>query len=653
MVIAPLVTGSKDPVSAESEVLAAAPDPVATVGTTPEATAGEALSVLASEPAQDAPALGAVEQETEERRLEFIVGEIGKPGSYQAEFINRGGRIANLRLTNFVDQADRTKEERRNPEYWVPLLEMPTVDGGRIASLEWRASESSKELLGDQSLQGALWVMKPIEVDGRKVGVDFHYAPGTGLRFTKRIRFNRDSYEIHVELEIANIAAGDEVAGSKQFSFTPAVLLPRVAPDDNFAKEPQALAGFGDSGDVEIENYELGRGEPDEKAGTLAPGQSLRFAGVHNKSFVAVARPVVAEPGAMIGSGYRVLRDLDFLEKNPAKPSESWRYLVNDISLNLKVPVQGQKTALVYELYAGPKSSGPMTAASADYAEVMKVDLGFFSGIASLLLAVLGFFHSITGNWGFSIILLTMSVRLVLFPINRRSQTAMSRYQAKMKRLQPKIDEVKKKYESDTQRQRQEQAKLMQSEGAFPPLGGCAPMFLQIPVFWGLFSALRVSFDLRQAPFLGWIRDLSKPDALMELGWTIPVVGWQMETLNVLPPLMVVLWVLQQRSMPKPADDQAARMQKMMMWMPVLFGVMLYNYAAGLSLYMITQSGLGIFEQRVIKKYWPVDDTEQPKKKSGFMSKLAKAQEEQMKRLKVKEADKARTQKKRDKAKKR
>ena len=170
-------------------------------------------------------------------------------------------------------------------------------------------------------------------------------------------------------------------------------------------------------------------------------------------------------------------------------------------------------------------------------------------------------------------------------------------------------------------------------------------------MFWGLFQALRVSFDLRQAPFAFWIEDLSKPDALMQLGWSVPILG-TIETLNVLPPLMVVLWILQQRAMPKPADEQAARMQKMMMWMPILFGFMLYNYAAGLSLYMITQSGLGIFEQRVIKKYWPVDDKEQPKKKDGFMARLAKAQEEQMKRLQSQQADKSRQQKKRDKQKK-
>jgi len=204
----------------------------------------------------------------------------------------------------------------------------------------------------------------------------------------------------------------------------------------------------------------------------------------------------------------------------------------------------------------------------------------------------------------------------------------MSRYQTKMKRLQPRIEEIKKRNAKDPAAQRQEQAKLMQEEGAFPPLGGCLPMFLQIPVFIGLFAALRASFDLRQAKFALWIQDLSLPDQFLPIGLNLPLLG-SIPYLNVLPPLMVVLWVWQQKGMPTPADEQAARMQKMMLWMPVMMGFFLYNYAAGLSLYMITQSGLGIVEQKVIKKVWPLDETEQPRKKNAFLARLMAAQDEQ------------------------
>ena len=267
--------------------------------------------------------------------------------------------------------------------------------------------------------------------------------------------------------------------------------------------------------------------------------------------------------------------------------------------------------------------------------------MGMFSSIANVLLFVLDGFHALTQSWGLAIILLTIAVRAILFPINRRSQTAMARYQTKMKRLQPKIDEIKKRCAKDPAQQRQEQAKLMQQEGAFPPLGGCLPMFLQIPVFIGLFAALRCSFDLRQAPFALGIKDLALPDRLFAIHLGLPLVG-TIEYLNVLPPLMVVLWIWQQKGMPMPADEQAARMQKMMMWMPVLFGFMLYNYAAGLSLYMITQSGLGILEQKVIKKVWPIDDREVPPRKTGFLARLMEAQQKQTRLQQERRREKAR-----------
>ena len=166
-------------------------------------------------------------------------------------------------------------------------------------------------------------------------------------------------------------------------------------------------------------------------------------------------------------------------------------------------------------------------------------------------------------------------------------------------------------------------------------------MFLQIPGFIGLFSALRTSIDLRHAPFIGWIEDLSQPDRFLRIDVSLPLVG-TIEWLNILPPVMVALWILQQRVMPKPTDEQAARMQRMMMWMPILFGFFLYNYAAGLSVYMITTSGLGVLEQTVIKKIWPIDDRELPKKKSGFMKRLGELQEQAQKMQKHKEQAKAR-----------
>ncbi|RMH02509.1 MAG: membrane protein insertase YidC [Planctomycetota bacterium] len=270
-----------------------------------------------------------------------------------------------------------------------------------------------------------------------------------------------------------------------------------------------------------------------------------------------------------------------------------------------------------FQWYLGPKDPAVFAQGYEPLVSVIEhVDYGgsffyrifFTEWIAPAILALLKLFHLVTGNWGAAIILLTILVRASLFPVNRHSQVKMAVYQAKMAKVKPQLDEINRKYAKDPAKKQEATMKLYREHRLSPPLGGCLPMLLQFPVFIGLFAALRCSILLRQQPFVGWIRDLSRPDALIDFGGPVldffPFSG--VTTLNVLPIVMVFLWVAHQRSMPKPTDPQQAQMQKMMAFMPILFGVMLYNYAAGLSLYMITSSALGIFEQKVIKKRWPV-----------------------------------------------
>jgi len=280
-----------------------------------------------------------------------------------------------------------------------------------------------------------------------------------------------------------------------------------------------------------------------------------------------------------------------------------------------------------------------MYAEHADFEALVDGDIGSFCGLFSLaglgavLVGILRFFHGIVGNWGVAIILLTLVVRLLLYPINRRSQTAMARFQKKMKRFQPELDAIKKRHEDDPAKMRKLQQELFAREGLTPPLGGCLPMFIQMPVFFGLYACLRTAFELRHAPFALWIEDLSKPDAMLTLNLDthLPLIG-VIESFNLLPILMIVLWIWQQKLMPVPTDEQAAKMQRMMMWMPAIMGIFLYNYASGLSLYMIVQSGLGILEMTVVKKIWPIDDSLPPpgqEKKSWMQKMMARAEDAQ------------------------
>ncbi len=627
----------------QAEAPAAAREPAGTAA----GAAGESET-----PAE--PSIGPLVRDEVERTLDLTPGTPGRPGSYWARFTNRGARLLELRLGDHYDAALLSDEQRLEREHWVQLVGSVLTPEGPSGSLELRSGPSSRPY-ERAPLESALWRMRelgPADDPRGWPGVLFELSQGTGLAIEKRVLFEPESYRLHLELALRNEGL-EEAERALLFFLTPAQVVPQES-GDQYYQEPQAVCAgqrleeFKRGGRISFDSevrHEDGR-PPQGKFDV--PSEVTRFAGDTNKYFAMLMRGADdVALGTLRGAQWRLVRDEGWAQEHPAQRDQAWRSIATDVLLELRIPAQSEERRWHYVIFAGPKERSELSADNPSHELLVDEDLGFFAGIARALLAVLGLFERLTGNWGVAIILLTLSVRAALFPLNRRSQTAMARYSARMKRLQPQIDELKKRYQSDPQKLRQAQAELMQKEGAFPPLGGCLPMFVQLPIFFGLYQALRTSFDLRQAPFFLWVRDLSRPDELLRLDWHtgLPFIG-TIEYLNVLPPLMVVLWVLQQLTMPKPADEQARRMQRMMLFMPVVMGVFLYNYAAGLSLYMITQSALGIVEQHVIKRLWPVDDKEPPKKgggaapRSGFMGRLMeraqrmqREQEERRRRL--------------------
>jgi YidC/Oxa1 family membrane protein insertase len=605
--------------------------PVAGTDTSPSGAAAPA-EIAAFEP---------VVADAEERRETFFLGSPEGGGYWRLVVSNRGARLVELDLGSYFQRLGLSDAEQADPENWVRIVQAAETQDGRLGSLLLATRPSSADL-APAGLDKVLWAMQVLtDESGAPRGVEWVYDPGRGVRFVKRLTHVPGTYLLRLELELANTGAA--AARTTELSLLPAGCMPQEL-GDNFYDEPRAIAIGYDAEDGEYRSgWESARGAAKE-SGTLDVPTPLSVAGVHNKYFCfLVFGANDAARAAMAGATYRGLRDEAWLAGNPGSDKAAWRYVVAEISLSLRIPAPGETASLAFDVFAGPKDPDLLEAANPAFSEVSRTDLsGFaiFSTIGAFLLVVLRFLHGLVGNWGVAIILLTICVRVVLFPLNRRSQTAMARYQTKMKRVQPKLSEIKERFAKDPKKLREEQARIMQEERAFPPLGGCLPPFLQIPVFFGLFSALRTAFELRQAPFALWIDDLSRPDQLLAINLHIPIYG-DMPYFNLLPILMVVLWVLQQMGMPKPADEQAARMQKMMMVMPVFMGIFLYNYAAGLSLYMITQSGLGIIEQHVIKKLWPLDDTEvEPKKKTagcgpfaGAMQRLAEKHKAEMERI--------------------
>jgi YidC/Oxa1 family membrane protein insertase len=237
--------------------------------------------------------------------------------------------------------------------------------------------------------------------------------------------------------------------------------------------------------------------------------------------------------------------------------------------------------------YLGPKERDRLEKMGAD--TVRSIDLGW-SWIEPLVLGfnwLLRALYSIIPNYGIAIILLTILVRLVTMPLTNRQMRSMER----MREVQPKVKALQAKHGDDRQKQSEEMMKLYRTEGV-NPLGGCFPMILQLPVFIGLFYALRSSIQLRQAPFVGWINDLSAPETLFTIpGIEIPV--------RVLPLVMGVSMVLQQKITPVASADPAqARM--MMTIMPVMMTVLFYQFPSGLVLYWFVSNILAISHQLLI-----------------------------------------------------
>jgi len=246
-----------------------------------------------------------------------------------------------------------------------------------------------------------------------------------------------------------------------------------------------------------------------------------------------------------------------------------------------------------YVFYIGPLMKNRLNAVNPEFSGI--VTRGFFSVISDFLLLLLGKINSVVHNWGIAIILVTVIINIVLFPLTKKSFSSMQ----KMQEIQPHIEKLRTLHKDNNQKLNKEMMGLYKQYNV-NPFGGCLPMLLQLPVFISFYQALMHSIELKNAQFL-WIKDLSSPDALFTFSQSLPLIG---DKLNILPLITVLLMVLQQKitmmSTGKNVSSDMARQQKMMaFFFPIFFGFILYNFPAGLVLYWLTNSLLMTGEQ-----YW-------------------------------------------------
>jgi YidC/Oxa1 family membrane protein insertase len=279
--------------------------------------------------------------------------------------------------------------------------------------------------------------------------------------------------------------------------------------------------------------------------------------------------------------------------------NEEKQFYANTLSQNLVTVDPGATSRIETRIFAGAKQAGLLK----EYRDTLGIsrfdyliDWGWFPFLTKPMLYLMDFLNKLAGNFGVAILLTTVIVKLVFFPLANKSFESMS----KMKKLQPEMKKIQERFKEDRARQQQALMELYRKEKV-NPMAGCLPIFIQIPVFFSLYKVLLIAIEMRHAPFVGWIKDLSAPDptTIFNLFGLIPWTPPQLLMLGILPLLMGVSMWVQMRLNPTPPDPIQ---QQVFTYMPIVFTFMLAHFPAGLVLYWTWNNILSFSQQAYIMK---------------------------------------------------
>ncbi|MHC4119609.1 MAG: YidC/Oxa1 family insertase periplasmic-domain containing protein [Planctomycetota bacterium] len=428
------------------------------------------------------------------------------------------------------------------------------------------------------------------------------------VKLTKTYRISRESYLLEFDITIENLGDAEQKV---RFNMSGPGGLGR---EGIRADNRKIVAGFRNSKNeilsTRLDWKDLIKGNPLKN-----PGGDFLWVAAVNKYFAAIVVPIPDGDRPWISDKRGRLYNPDGDTK--AKSGDETLGLDMSIASNILAATgqAGSSKTYKFQMYLGPKDKSLFDkneqynnlgfSHTIDFmgcccpAKIIK-PLAF--GILALMKGMYGFIP----NYGVVIIVLVFFMRLCMHPITKKSQVSMS----KMSQLAPKAEEIKKKYANNKAEMNKQMMALYREQGA-SPIMGFLPMMVQMPIWISLWSAVYASIDLRGAAFLPfWITDLSMPDALYRFGspLVVPLLGWKIASVNLLPLMMGVAFYLQQQLMPTQAsastNPQMAQQQKMMkIMMPLLFPLMLYNAPSGVSLYIMASTFAGVFEQHVIRKH--------------------------------------------------
>ena len=456
---------------------------------------------------------------------------------YEAQLTVRGGRLASLTLKDY-----RQTGTPGSPPYQV-IAGGDRLPLGLVIARGAVTSDDGEVIYSSDA-------PAQIAVTAGGATVTMTGVTADGLKLTKTFTFKLDGYVFDV-IGAVNAPAGVKIDGIGLQLSRP------LRANEGFRDIPELQA--------DVQGKVLNEAQKAIEKGVAPVSGTITFAGFGDRYFLAALMP-----------------------KKPVVGTLSMDYAGDEADARI---VFNGATTVESEVYMGPKELDVLEAVNPALNKT--INFGWTSIIALPFLKLLKLFYRIAPNYGLAIILLTIVVRLVTLPMSIKGQRSMM----KMQRLQPQVERIREKHKEDQERLNREMVDLYKRNHV-NPLGGCLPMVVQLPVFFGLYEALLNAIELRHAPFVGWITDLSAPDCL-PVSW-IPMLPFtQCHGIPVLVILMTITAFLQQWMAPRQPDPNQ---QKMMMYMPVVFSLIFVNMPAGLTLYYFSSNLLGVVQQFILNR---------------------------------------------------
>ncbi|HVP83738.1 MAG TPA: membrane protein insertase YidC [Rhizomicrobium sp.] len=480
-----------------------------------------------------------------------------------------GARFDDLRLKKYRETVDPKSAE-------IVLLSRQSSEYPYYAEFGWLAPNGSKTPVpGDDTP----WTLKSGDKLTPGHAVTLEWNNGHGLVFTRTITVD-DQYMFNVTDSVKN-------AGSAEATLYPYATVARdgLPNTQHFWVVHEGFVGYAD-GAKYTKYADLKPEEPSQKFSATGG-----WVGITDKYWMATVIPPQSE---------KFEANYSISQSNGRTDYQS------DYRLDPRSIAPGQTISVKQQLFAGAKVVKTLRDYESTYGIQgfdYAIDWGWFFFITRPMFLVLDEFYKLVGNFGLAILLLTVSVKILFFPLADASYRSMSR----MKKLQPKVEEIRTRFADDRTRQQQEMMELYKREKV-NPVSGCLPMLIQIPVFFSLYKVLFVTIEMRHAPFFGWIRDLSAhdPTSIINLFGLLPYhvpsffdTHLTFLSIGIWPILMGVTQFVQTKLNPAPADPVQA---KMFLFMPLIFTFMLATFPAGLVIYWTWNNLLSILQQIVMMK---------------------------------------------------